>query len=91
MKELISFVHNQWNRQDVLVILCSSSIGWIENSMVSKIGEAAYELSGLLKVKELSFEYLKEYFSNYTSEQCIEVYSVLGGFPGLWPARHEAL
>ena len=84
MKELISFVHNQWNRQDVLVVLCSSSIGWIENSMVSKIGEAAYELSGLLKVKELGFEYLKEYFSNYTSEQCIEVYAVLGGFPGLW-------
>ena len=84
MKELVSFVHNQWNRQDVLVVLCSSSIGWIENSMVSKIGEAAYELSGLLKVKELGFEYLKEYFANYTSEQCVEVYSILGGFPGLW-------
>ena len=84
MKELVSFVHNQWNRQDVLVVLCSSSIGWIENSMVAKIGEAAYELSGLLKVKELNFEYLKEYFSNYTSEQCVEVYSILGGFPGLW-------
>lgn len=84
MKELVSFVHNQWNRQDVLVVLCSSSIGWIENSMVAKIGEAAYELSGLLKVKELNFEYLKEYFSNYISEQCVEVYSILGGFPGLW-------
>ena len=52
--------------------------------MVSKIGDAAYELSGLLKVKELGFEYLKEYFSNYSTTQCIEVYSVLGGFPGLW-------
>ena len=84
MKELVSFVHNQWNRQDVLVVLCSSSIGWIENSMVSKIGEAAYELSGLVKVKELAFEYVKEYFSNYSTAKCIEVYSVLGGFPGLW-------
>lgn len=84
MKELVSFVHNQWNRQDVLVILCSSSIGWIENSMVSKIGDAAYELSGLLKVKELGFEYLKEYFANYSTTQCIEVYSILGGYPGLW-------
>lgn len=84
MKELVAFVHNQWNRQDVLVILCSSSIGWIENSMVLKIGDAAYELSGLVKVKELGFEYLKEYFSNYSTTECIEVYSVLGGFPGLW-------
>ncbi len=84
MKELISFVHNQWNRQDVLVILCSSSIGWIENSMVSKIGDAAYELSGLVKVKELGFKYLREYFSNYSTTECIEIYSILGGFPGLW-------
>lgn len=84
MKELVSFVNNQWNRQDVLVILCSSSIGWIENSMVTKIGDAVYELSGLLKVKELGFEYLKEYFSNYSITDCVEIYSILGGYPGLW-------
>ena len=35
-------------------------------------------------LKELGFEYLKEYFSNYSTAECIEVYSVLGGFPGLW-------
>lgn len=84
MKELVAYVQNQWSRQEVLVILCSSSIGWIENSMISKIGEVAYDLSGLLKVKELDFQYLKEYFPGYTTQQCIEVYSVLGGFPGLW-------
>lgn len=84
IKELVSFVKKQWNRQDVLVILCSSSIGWIENNMIAKIGDAAYELSGLLKVKELDFEYLKEYFLNYSTKECIETYAVLGGFPGLW-------
>ncbi len=91
MTELISFVHNQWNRQDVLIILCSSSIGWIENSMVTKIGDAAYELSGLLKVRELGFEYLKEYFSNYSTTDCIEIYSVLGGYPGLWKYFNDRL
>ena len=84
IKELISFVKNGWKHQEVMVVLVSSSIGWIENSMISKIGEAAYELSGLLKVKELGFEYLREYFSKYSAKECIEVYSVLGGFPGLW-------
>lgn len=84
MKEIIGFVHNQWNKQEIMVVLCSSFTRWIENSMVNKIGEAAYELSGLLKVKELGFEYVKEYFSNYTSAQCVEVFSILGGFPGLW-------
>ena len=65
MKELITVVHDSWRNSEVMVILCSSSIGWVENSMISKIGEAAYELSGFLKVKELEFEnmiadYVKE-------------------------------
>ncbi|MBO7334349.1 MAG: ATP-binding protein, partial [Lachnospiraceae bacterium] len=55
MDELISFIHNSWNNQEYLIILLSSSIGFIENSMVSKIDEAAYELSGFIKLKELSF------------------------------------
>lgn len=84
MKELVSFVHKQWNKEQVMVLLCSSSVGWVENSMIKRIGEAAYELSGLLKIKELRFHDCKEYFPGFTRQQCIEVYSVLGGFPGLW-------
>ncbi len=84
MKELIAFVHSQWNRDDVMVILCSSSIGWIENSMITKIGEAAYELSGFLKIREMPFEDLVQRFPNFRIEECVEAYSILGGIPGLW-------
>ena len=84
MDELISFIHNSWNNQEYLIILLSSSIGFIENSMVSKIGEAAYELSGFIKLKELSFSDLREYFSLYTNEDCVYTWSILGGLPGLW-------
>lgn len=84
MKELVNFVHSNWQNGQVMVILCSSSIGWVENSMITKIGEAAYELSGFLKIKELSFETMMEYFSGFSMEQCIEAYAVLGGIPGLW-------
>ena len=84
MKELVHFVHSNWQNGQVMVILCSSSIGWVENSMITKIGEAAYELSGFLKIKELSFETMMEYFSGFSMEQCIEAYAVLGGIPGLW-------
>lgn len=84
MKELVAFVHNQWNRDEVMVILCSSSIGWIENSMVTRIGEAAYELSGFLKIREMPFEDIAERFPNFRIEECVEAYAVLGGFPGLW-------
>lgn len=84
MKDLISFVHSFWQSKNVMVILSSSSIGWIENSMINKIGEAAYELSSFLKVKELSFEQICEYFPGFSMEQCIETYAVLGGMPYLW-------
>ena len=81
MKELTAFVNNN---SQVMVILCSSSIGWIENGMITKIGEAAHELSGFLKIRELGFEAIMEYFPGFSMEQCIEVYAVLGGMPGLW-------
>lgn len=49
--ELVNFAHSGWQNSEVMVILCSSSIGWVENSMITKIGSAAYELSGFLKIK----------------------------------------
>lgn len=84
MKELVAFVHSQWNRDEMMVVLCSSSIGWIENSMINRIGEAAYELSGFLKIRELLFEDIVQRFPNFRIEECVEAYAVLGGFPGLW-------
>lgn len=84
MAQLASFTHNQWTNQPILVLLCSSSIGWVENSMVQKIGEAAYEISGFVKMKELGFRELSEAFPGYDRESQIGVYSILGGFPELW-------
>lgn len=91
MDELISFIHSTWKKQEYLIILCSSSVGFVENSMVSKIGEAAFELSGFIKVRELKFQDLREYFSYYTNEDCAVCWSVLGGVPGLWAMFDEKL
>lgn len=87
MAELVSFVQGQ----NVLVILASSSVGWVENSMLKKMGEAAYGLSGLLKLRELKFKDCVDFFPAYTKEQCIEVYALLGGLPGLWSSFDQQL
>ena len=84
MKELAEFLKDQGTVQDLLILLCSSSVGFVENAMVSRIGEAALSISGFLKVKELKFEALREYFPAYSLKQCLETYAVLGGLPGLW-------
>lgn len=84
MKELTAFIHNQGQIQEMFVILSSSSVGFVENNFVSKIGEAALSISGFLKVKELRFSHIKEYFPKYSIKELLEMYAVLGGFPGLW-------
>ena len=84
MAELVSFVRSSQNTGDILVILASSSVGWVENSMLKKIGDAAYALSGLLKLKELKFKDCMDFFPGFSRQQCIEVYAILGGLPGLW-------
>ncbi len=84
INELISFIHSSWKNQEYLVVLSSSSVEFVENAMVSKIGEAAFELSGFIKLKELTFKDLKEHFSMYTLENCATVWAILGGMPGLW-------
>lgn len=91
MDELISFIHESWNAQEYLVVLCSSSVGFVENSLVSKIGEAAFELSGFLKIRELSYNDLKEHFSLYTNEDCAVCWAIFGGVPGLWKMFDEKL
>lgn len=84
MQELLRFLHSEEKKCNVLVLLCSSLVGWVENSMVTKIGDAAYELSGLLKLRELSFLDIVHRFPNFRIEECVEAYAILGGIPGLW-------
>lgn len=91
MKELIKFVRANRPGTQVMVILCSSSIGWVENSMVNRIGLSAYELSGFLKIRELGFETMMEFFPGFSVEQNIEAYAILGGVPGLWKHFNDKL
>lgn len=80
MKELVSFVQER----DILVILISSSPSWVENSMVKKIGEAAFSLSGLVKIRPLDFYQMRRAFPDFAIEDAIYLYAILGGVPGLW-------
>ncbi len=84
MNSLTAFMHNEWDNQAVFIILISSAIGWVENTMVSKIGKAAYEISGFLKVRELGFGDLEKYFGYTDKAQSIETFATIGGTPGFW-------
>ncbi len=74
-----------------MIVLCSSEVGFVENQLVSKIGKAAFSISGFLKVRPLSFDALSGVFSNYSKVEKVITYSILGGVPGLWKYFDPAL
>lgn len=62
-------------------ILVSSSIQWVENSMVEEIGPLASAVTATIKVKEFTFMEMVDRFPDSSTETCITIYSILGGVP----------
>lgn len=69
---------------DVMFLLNSSAIGFIENTFVSKIGRTALKINGFLKIRPLPYIAVREVFYNYSPDECLQLYSILGGYPVLW-------
>lgn len=84
MSELVRFAQVKEKEKGVIVLLCSSAVGWVENVMDEKIGDAALSVTGRLKLNELPFTDIVNRFPNFRIEECVEAYSILGGIPGLW-------
>lgn len=83
-EKLAEFTENRLLSRPVMVVLCSSASGWVENHMVGKLGSRAAVIGGFLKVRELRFAELRELFPQYGFEDCMRIYAVLGGNPGYW-------
>jgi len=90
MKELVHFLKEK-SASPMMVLLCTSASGWVENSMIQKIGGLASSLSGLLKVREMKFANMRRIFPAYSLKDSIEVYAALGGIPGLWNSFSDRL
>lgn len=75
----------------VMVLLCSSASGWVENNMVGKLGSEAAAISGFLKVRDLNVRQMQMIFEDYTEDDCLQLYAVLGGVPGLWKRTDSRL
>ena len=61
-----------------MIILISSSVNWVENSMVSEAKEISGMLTGIIKLKELSFRETVEWFPKLSVDDCVIIRSVFG-------------
>lgn len=91
MPALVKYVEDCGLRHPVLAVLCTSASGWVENSMVRRMGESAFYLKGLLKIKELQFEEMCSLYPEYSFADALGTFAVLGGFPGLWKSFDSRL
>jgi len=91
LTELILMLEIRRLARPVMVILCTSASGWVENSMLTKIGNRATAISGLLKVREFKFEEMCRLFPGYKMEDAVRIYAALGGVPGLWSSFDDKL
>lgn len=84
MDVVVQGAHSKWGSQPVMFILCSSSVYWVENQMVEKLKELAFEISGLIRLNDLKFLDFTRHFKNYELQSSVEAYAVIGGSPLLW-------
>ncbi|MBQ9991505.1 MAG: ATP-binding protein [Lachnospiraceae bacterium] len=81
---LLKYLTDEKEKRSIFVILTSSAMGWVENTMAAKLGDFSKVITDHLKVKELSYRDFTVNFPGFSSVDSIGAYAVLGGVPGLW-------
>ncbi|MCK4968616.1 MAG: ATP-binding protein, partial [Candidatus Aenigmarchaeota archaeon] len=66
--------------KNIMLIICGSSISMMED-LLSYKNPLYGRKTGHLKLKNLKFEHISEFFKNQSKEELVKIYSVLGGIP----------
>ncbi|MCL2842369.1 MAG: ATP-binding protein [Oscillospiraceae bacterium] len=67
--------------QNVMIILCGSAMSFIEKKLLSEKNPLYGRATGVYKMKELPFDDAIKFFPNYSDEDKMLAYAVLGGIP----------
>jgi len=68
-------------KQDVMIVLCGSSMSFIENSILSEKNPLYGRATGIYNMTGLPFKDAIKLFPDYSAEDKMMVYAVLGGIP----------
>lgn len=83
--EIPSILQNLWDNhlkdKDVMIILCGSSMSFIEKDLLSNKNPLYGRATGIYKMKEMNFEEASLFFPQYSPYDKVLAYSILGGIP----------
>lgn len=84
-KTIVSLFQRIWdlylNESNIFWILLGSSIGMMENEVLGYKSPLYGRRTGQWRVEALSFKDLRSFFPEYSVEERIRTYSILGGIP----------
>lgn len=67
--------------ENIMIILCGSAMSFIEKEILAEKNPLYGRATGILKMNELSFYEAVEFVPNYSAEDKIKTYAILGGIP----------
>ena len=79
--DLVYILSNEEICGRFMILMLSSSINFVENSMININAEFAASITGIIKIQPISFAQMVEWFPNKSVEECIIIRSILGGVP----------
>ena len=83
--EIPSVLQNLWDSylkdMNVMIILCGSSMSFIEKELLAEKNPLYGRATGIYKMTEMGFYDAVEFFPEYSEKEKILAYSILGGIP----------
>ena len=84
-KSIPSILQNLWDSElknaDVMIVLCGSSMSFIEKEILSKKNPLFGRATGIYKMEEMDFYDAMKFFPDYSDRDKVIAYSILGGIP----------
>ena len=70
-----------FQHENIMIVLCGSAMSFIEKEILSEKNPLYGRATGVYKLKELAFGEAVEFFPNYSNEDKMAAYAILGGVP----------
>ena len=72
---------NRFQNENVMIVLCGSAMSFIEKELLVEKNPLYGRATGIYKMLEMGFYDASRFFPDYSREDKVRVYSILGGVP----------